>query len=393
VKSAPARYSAWAALGLACAAAPAFAQGRLLGEASATAAPSLLSWRFDQPLTQDSLVVRKAWQWSFPVSGSVRLGRVTIDAGAAAAVGRVGLEDGRTLELSGLTDLRIRGVARVVGDRLLVTTGVNAPVGATGLTGHEIDALGVLGAPALGFDTPTLGNGFGVTGGAVYAWQTAGWGLALGSSFESRAQYTPLEVQIAGAPAPADLRSGNAYRFSLGADRLIGRGRLSLLFAGEVFSESRLSLATGEGDQETRYTLGPQFSGLLVLQMGVRGFRSFTITLADRYRTKFTGFAGEKAAGSSGNVLEGALELTTGGTRGAGLYLRAEGLFDSGLEVDNTITTAAMTRGSLTAGAAILSGRLSILPFIKAQVGHLDTGPEAATATGIGAGVSLTVRP
>ena len=372
------------------------AQERLVGASSFMVAPSFTGWKFNRALPNDSFMVRKAWQFTVPTAMTIQAagGRVTIDAGAAMAIGRVGLDDGRTLELSGLTDLRIRGVARVIGDQLLLTVGLNAPVGATRLSGHQIDALGVLGAQALGFTTPTLGNGLGATGGFVYALRAGGWGLAVGSSLEIRGQYTPLEAQIAEVRSPADLRPGTAFRFSLGADRLMGRGRISLLLAGDLFGESRIMVAAPGGDPvESTYKLGPQLAGSAILELGVRGFRSFTLAITDRYRSRFTGFDGEKASGSSGNLVEGSLGFITGQGGRAGLAVRVEGRFDSGLEVDNTITTAAMTSGGLTVGLFAPIGRATLQPFVRAQIGRLDTGEDAATATGFGGGIALTLRP
>jgi hypothetical protein len=356
-------------------------------------APSYSAWSFGTAVPQDSLLVKRAWQITVPVGASVTVGRLTFDASGSMASGRVRLEDGRTLELSGLTDVRFRGVARVIGDQLLLTVGLNAPVGATRLAGYEIDALGVLGSPALGFAAPTLGSGFGATAGVVYAMRAGSWAVAVGSSFERRSQYTPIEAQIAGVSSATELKPGNVVRLSVGLDRIVGQGRLSFLLAGDWFGESRIEVpAPGGPPVDSRYKLGPQFSANVIWETGARGFRSLTVLLADRYRTRYTGFDGAKTPHSDGNVLEAAVEAVRGAPGKAGLYLRADGRLDSGLDVDDSITTAAMTAGALTLGVAAPLGRASLLPFLRFQAGRLDTGPTSTTALGWGAGVTLTVR-
>jgi hypothetical protein len=355
--------------------------------------PSYRSWSFRTPVPNESLTVKRASQFALPIGATVRAGRLTVDASAAYSVGRVGLEGAPALELSGLTDVRLRGVFRVVGDNLLITAGVTAPVGADRLSGQELQAIGVIGATALGFGVPTLGNGFGATGGVVLAWRAGGWGLGFATAVEARGRYTPIEALIAGVRSPTDLEPGNAVRFSLGADRLVGRGRVSFLVATDFYGESRLLVnrASGSGLAST-YQLGPQFAGSASFDLGVRGFRTFTITLADRYRTRFTGFDGKKAAGSSGNIFDGALEFVTGAPRSTGFFLRADTRLDSGLEVDNSITTASMTSGGLSVGLMAPVGRLTLQPFVRGQAGKLDTGPASSTAIGWGFGLAMVLR-
>lgn len=360
-----------------------------------TLAPSYSRWRFADAIPQDSLLIKSAGQLSIPVSFALQFmgGNLRIDAGAAYATGRITLDDGRSFDLSGLTDAKVRAVAHVIGDRLLVTLGFTAPIGATHLSGREIDALAVLGSPALGFATPVLGNGPGGTGGLVYAFRAGGWGIGVGSSLEIRGQYTPLEAQIAGASSPADLKPGKAYRFSLGADRLVGNGRVSLLLAGDLYGTSHVEIASGTSPVSRQYKLGPQLTANALFELGVPGFRSFAISVSDRYRTKYSGSNGEKAAGSSGNILQASLGFVTGRGQGLGLSLRVDGLLDSGLEVDNTITTAAMTSGGVSLGLFVPVGRAVLQPFVRGQLGKLDTGPNSTTATGLGGGIVLTVRP
>src|SRR5262249_40268568 len=141
----------------------------LAGQSTARVDPRFSSWTFRDPLPSDSLSIKRASQFALPVNAAVRAGRLELAAGASYAVSRVGLADGRSLDLSGFTDLRLRGVFHVVGDNLLLTFGLTAPTGTSRLAGGEVDALGVIGATSLGFAVPALGSGFGGTAGAVVA--------------------------------------------------------------------------------------------------------------------------------------------------------------------------------------------------------------------------------
>lgn len=370
------------------------AQERVIEGGRTVIEPVGMLWRFSEPLAQDSLSIDRVWQLSLPVSTSIAMGDWILDVGAAASVGGVRLADGRTLDLSGLTDAKVRLVGHLIRDRLLVTAGLNAPIGKTRLAGTELDVLRVLGSPALALRTPYLGLGFGGTAGIVFAGQAGDWGVAIGASIEARGRYAPVESQIAGVTRDTDLDPGNTVRVSLGADRLVGSGRFSLLVAADLFGEDRL-LTGGAGATpfETSFKLGPQLSVDALLELAPSGFQRVTLSLADRYRTKFTGIDGTKADGSAGNRLELAVEALTGGPGASGGFFgRAAGRLDGGLEVDPTITTAAASIGTLTLGIWRRAGRALIQPFVQVAGGRIDPGPTTATALGLGAGLSVTVR-
>ena len=379
---------------LALAASSSVAQERLISGARTVIAPSYTAWSFSDALLQDSVVVERVWQLALPVSTSFTAGAWTFDIGAALTTARLQLPGGRSVSLDGPTDIRIRAVGRVIGDRLLVTAGLNAPTGKTRLDASELDVLRVLSAPGLGMPTAQLGLGLGGTAGLVYAWQAGDWGLAIGGSFEARGRYSPVEARIAGLSAETDLDPGHAVRFSLGADRLIGSGRFSVLVATDLYSEDHLTV-TGASQAATAatYRLGPQVSVNAFLDLGVRGFQRFTLAVADRYRSKFTAADGSKAAGSSGNLLDLSVEAMTGGggaTRG--VFGQASARFDSGLGIDNTITTAAATTGTLRFGLWQQAGRAVVQPFASLAVGRIDAGPLETSAFGWGAGLMATVR-
>lgn len=382
-----------AAYGLLASVASLSAQQGVILEARTVAAPSFFTWRFADPLGQDTLVVESVSQFALPVSVALVAGRWTFDVEVAVASGRVSLAGGRTLELQGPTDLRLRAVGRLIGDQLLFTGSLNVPTGKTSLGGGDLEALRVLAAPGLGMPVPQLGIGVGGSAGLVYAWEAGAWGLAVGTSFESRGSYSPVEAQIAGVPVATDLNPGNAVRFSLGADRLAGSGRFSMLAAADVFGTDRITVpGPGTTPTEGTYRLGPQFSLDLALDLVPRGFERLTLGAADRLRTAYTGIDGERAAGSSGNTLVAYVEGLTGNGRGVGVYGRVEGRLESGLETDQTITTAAATTARLLLGLVARAGRATFQPYGSVAVGTLDAGPVSTSLRGFGAGLTVTVR-
>jgi hypothetical protein len=183
-------------------------------------------------------------------------------------------------------------------------------------------------------------------------------------------------------------------RFSIGADRLVGRGRFSMLLATDVYGEDRLTVTgTGQTPTEATYRLGPQVSLNAFLDLGVRGFQRFTLGLADRYRSKFTAADGSKAAGSSGNLLDLSVDaMTGGGGARRGVFGQVHARLDSGLDVDNTITTAAATTAGLRLGIWQQAGRAIVQPFASIAVGRIDAGPLETSAFGWGGGLTVTIR-
>ncbi|MGE3618190.1 MAG: hypothetical protein AB7L66_20125, partial [Gemmatimonadales bacterium] len=234
--------------------------------------------------------------------------------------------------------------------------------------------------------------GMGGTAGLVYAMSAGEWGVAFGSSVEIRGSYSPVEARLAGAAAPTDLRPGPAVRFSFGADRLVGAGKFSLLVAADIYGKDRLSLDQPGGAVEGTYQLGPQFSATAYLDLAPRGMERLGFTVADRYRSRFAGIDGRKVAGSSGNYLMAAADGAVAVGRAASVFARLEGRLDGGLEVDQTITTAAANLATLTLGLTLRSGRATVEPFASIGGGRLDAGPAVSSVSGFGAGLTVTIR-
>lgn len=370
----------------------AVAQVRTSPPPGIAAAPSFVSWRFADGFGQDSVRISGVSQLAVPFSVFVPLGtRWAVDVAGAWMSGVAALDGGRKWTLQGPSDLLVRLVGNLAQDRLLLTLGATLPTGATGLSGEDLDAVRLLGAPLLRLPAPVSGGGFGATAGVVMARQLGSWALAFGTSYEFRGSFQPIETALAGNPLPVDLNPGEAMHLSLGADRLLGAHRLALLLGGDLFTSDRIASGAGASREETSYRLGPAIRALAALDLGVQGFREFSLFAQMRHRTAFTGISGQKVEGSSGTVLNLGVSTLRGRPRERGLIARADLLIDSGLEMDNTLASAGATIAGLTLGLSLpSSARLE--PFVRLQVGRVDTGPESTSARALMVGLTWGAR-
>jgi hypothetical protein len=168
--------------------------------------------------------------WRLDVTALYGAGQVAYTAPAGVT---------RRATLGGVSDVRVRATGRLLRDNVVLTIGLNAPSGRTGLDGEQFSALRVLSAPALGFASAPVGAGLSGTMGLVLAQQVGPWAIAYGTSYEVRGRYQPVAALIAGT-GTADYLPGGVFRASLGADRLLGAHRLSLAASADVFADDRL---------------------------------------------------------------------------------------------------------------------------------------------------------
>ncbi len=378
------------------------AQQRLLGIRSTQVSPIHESWTFGdgvvQRVNEDSVLVKRVTQWSIPVMVAIPLGsRLTFDASAAYAMGQVvldGVDPGTgsdRYELAGPTDVKVRLVGRVVGDNVLVTLGANAPTGTVSLGQEELSALRVLAAPVLRLQTPGLGRGAGGTAGVVLARQLGGWAWALGLSYELTGSYAPIAAFTSGAPSP-DLDPGDALHVSLGADGLVGEHGMTIALAVDSYTPDDLRFPeVGGGGTRSEIHLGPTFSAEWQLRIAAPRLRELTLQLADRYRTEYKQ-EGSTVVGSSGNQIEGGLRIVIPAGRSMGILVALDGRHHTGLEVDESLATAAMAGGGATLGLEIGGGAFVMQPFVRGQFARIDAGGSKTDARGIAGGVTLTMR-
>lgn len=373
-----ARIAAVAALALAGAAAGQEPAGGLAWQT----APTVEQWSFGCCTATDStLSVRRATEYSVPLIASVPVGRaVTLDAYVAWTHASITMRGAGapSYSLNGFTDTRLRASVRLGGDALLATFGVTLPTGKTTLSGQELAVESVMGAPALRFQTPALGTGWGGTGGLVYTRQIGAWSWGLGASYEYRGQYAPAEAQALGLSTGSfDLRPGQAVRLSVGAGGLVGQSAMSVSLASTLYTRDHIS-APGPVSPTGAVRLGPMFALDWRLRASAPFFRELTVYAFDRYRMRYDR-GGQSVPGTSGNEAEvgvtGRAPLSPTLSFTAGVH----GRHYTGLGVDNTIATAAGASGGATVGLAWRAGPLVLQPAVGADVGRMDTGGQRLT--------------
>ncbi|MBX6332584.1 MAG: hypothetical protein IRY91_12120 [Gemmatimonadaceae bacterium] len=323
--------------------------------------------------------VKTASEWSVPVVALVPIGRnVTIDAYAAWMRGTVTRRDAsagspQTLQVSGLTDTKLRASVRLGGDAFLATFGVSLPTGKTSLDAEELAALQVIGAPALRMQTPVLGTGWGGTSGLVYTRRIGAWSWGIGGSYEYRGKYSPAQAASLGlGSGDLELHPGQAFRLSLGADGLVGQSAMSMSASSTFFTHDQVTLSAG-GPVADRVTLGPMFTGEWQLRAASSLFRELNVYLFDRYRTKYSR-GGAKVDGTDGNELElGARGLVPLSPTLA-LVTGARARHYSGLSIDNTLATAASASGGIQVGLAWTTGTMVVSPVVGGEIGRIKTG-------------------
>jgi hypothetical protein len=384
---------------------PVAAQGRLVGYRSSTVGVMYENWSFSDGLAQpigseSSVLVDQASQFSIPLLVRVPLAENwAVDVSGAYSTGRVVLlgtdPELNTSEyrLSGITDTRLRATGRLTPG-VSLTLGLNVPTGKTSLDAEEFKAFRVLAAPVLGFQIARLGSGFSGTAGVVLSRPLGeAWAGALGLSYEMRGSYEP-GVLIASLSS-SDYSPGDAIRISLGLDGLVGQNGMTLGLSADVYpNQDRIANPDG-GFLTTK--LGPVFTADWQFRLGLGGFREFTLYAVDRYRTKYRTGSSELPDApepqSSGNYLDAGIRSIIDAGAATGVLAAANFRHQTGLEADNTIATAAIVSGAVTLGVVRdLGGGYILQPFVRGQVGRINTAGESSTGVGFGGGMTLGLR-
>jgi len=363
-----------------------------------TIAPAYQVWQFAKDVPLDSITVKGATQASLPFAIYLPLGtRFFASATGAVASSTLTAKNlagaSTTRSLTGVTDLRVRGTAKLIGDAVLLTLGVNIPTGTVGLSPQQNDVLRVIAAPAIDAQAPIPGTGFGGTVGLVFARSFGTFAWAAGASVEQRGKYAPFDAQIAGLQARTELVAGKAVHLSLGTDGLVGTNRLSIGVVGDVYSTDKVRLLSGSTELRSQtYQLGPTVSATALLQIDQTAIRDLTVRLNNRYRASFKDNNGADVAGSSGNYLELGASGLVGKAGKPSLLLGVEVRQHTGLAVDQGFIGAGLTAFGGTLGASIPVGSIEWRPAARVFTGSLKTGKVTTGITGITLGLTINGR-
>jgi hypothetical protein len=382
------------------------AQVNLLPSTGWGFAPIVSGWHFATPLATSAGRVGDAAQaavpfqvrvgagaWSFDVTGAYATGAVHLtsvsgsggNSGFGNNANNTGSSDTLVL-LNGPTDVKVRASGPLVGDRLLLVAGVNLPTGTTRLNAGQLNVLQTVSAPGLAMPVPAYGMGTGGTLGVIEVVEAAGWTLALGGSLEKRTEYTPIALAVsAGSGSDTRLTPGIATHLTLGADRVVGSSRLSVLLLTDMYGTDQVAFVGGGTESEaTHYRLGPQVAAFTRLDFAGDKWSEGALSLSMRHRSAFADASGSTVAGSDGNYIDGSLGGVLGGGDRTGLVVGVDGRWHSGLPFTTALVGAAATVGGATLGVETRHFRLAM----HGQYGTFDTG--VSHSTGYGASLSLS---
>ncbi len=337
---------------------------------------------------RDSIRLRNISQLSVPLSFAMPIGsQWTVDLQTVYSTVRLSF-DPRTgprenLTLSGVSDVRLRATGRLFDDGLVFTAGINAPTGKTKLGNDELTVLRASAAPALGLGAPPVGGGPAGTLGVVAARKIGAWAVAVGGSYEVRGTYQPVAALSAGAPS-TDYQPGNVIRGSIGLDRLVGKHRLSISSAADLFDTDELRDGSAAGSNSARplatVRLGPIITSDVQLQLAAPRVNELVLWAAHRFRSQFER-DGAKVSGSSATYVDGGLRTSVPLRPTLDLLVTADGRWHSGLSINQGLATSGVTSGGATLGLVARVGNMSLQPYVRAQAGSLSVRDSAAPST------------
>ncbi len=151
-----------------------------------------------------------------PFGVSFRLAGVQIDANAAFASASYDA-GGVTSEISGLTDITVRGMIPMMEGRGRIIVAGNVPTGTAALGADEIPVAGVITTDLLTMPVRSFGTGAGVTTGFALAQPIGDWVAGGIMVYRVGSAYEPV-VATAGTQA-AEFRPGSEFRLRLGLER------------------------------------------------------------------------------------------------------------------------------------------------------------------------------
>jgi len=162
--------------------------------------------------------------------------RLTFDIGTYAVSVEREDENGTTATISGVTDVMVRAGYQIKPDFATLTFGLSLPTGQGTLTRDQLLAAGTVASDLIPFPVTSFGAGLTATTGLAIAVPAGSWAIGLAGSYRYNASYDPIAPD-ANDPNPPTLTPGSEFRVRLGADRLVGQGRLMMGVTYSTFSQ------------------------------------------------------------------------------------------------------------------------------------------------------------
>ena len=212
---------------------------------------------------------------AIPFAVTVPFGsRLNFDVSSAYASSKVKFASAKTQEISGLTDTQLRANISLGQDFIIFTGGLNLPTGQTTVPDSQIEAAGYIANEFLSFPIPSLGTGFGGTGGVAVARPIGEWNIGFGGSVRYSAEYEPYK---SGSTA-IKFQPGNEYRLRVGVDHGFLGGRVATGLTYSKFGDD----AAGGG---TVYSSGDRYVAEAGYARSLHGI-DYTISAWDLFRAE-----------------------------------------------------------------------------------------------------------
>jgi len=175
---------------------------------------------------QSGLGIKSATEIAVPFAAVWQASsRLALDLGGHYATVSRTDETGASTSLSGLTDIQARGVYQIVPDLAVFTLAVNLPTGKSKLTAAQLSVANLIASDLIPFPVANFASGLNVTTGLALAVPVSGWAIGLDGSYRANGSFTPIADTGA---AGSSYKAGGEFRLRLGADRVVGQGRISL---------------------------------------------------------------------------------------------------------------------------------------------------------------------
>lgn len=354
-------------------AAPAAAQGNgFYEQTSVTTGVQFKGYTFG-----DGAQFEKISQFAVPVAVVVPVSRrLSVDVGTFYAMTSTTTATDGQHDISGMTDVQVRGVYTLGRDAAVLSLVVNLPAGIK-LDSADAITAGAAASNFLLFPVNSYNSGLSFTGGAGFAQRVGAWGIGVAGSFRWNAEYQPY----VGSLSDINYEPGFEGRVRIGADRNVGQARLRLGLTWSTFGDDIYSGA-GVG-AAANYAPGSRFvaeAGYAFPGLG----GTVSIYAWDYYRNS------GKAEGDDSDNGE---NILTGGVM-ARMPMGSKTTFEPALEGRYWSFNQGSGGGQVVALAAglrhRLSEHLSLVPNVRGEFGALDlVGGDSSSLTGIGGSVLL----
>ncbi len=293
--------------------------------------------------------------------------RITLDVGTYFFHAERKDSSGASTSVSGLADVVLRGAFQLKPDVAVLTVAVSVPSGQGTLSSSQDSVARAVATDLIPFPVTNFGTGVNVTTGLAFAAPVGPWALGLAGSYRYNGSYEPFENN------PVSLKPGGEVRFRVGADRIVGQGRVSLGLTFSSFSNDEF----GSSARSAGSRIIPQASWSLPV-----GNNNLAFYAWDIYRNVSASVADTSIAR---NTLAGGAVLALRMGRNT---LRPQVEFRHAW---NWSSGSAGTLLGLGAHYSIAAGtRLTFVPGVRFDTGSLQHGTGTITFTGLSG--SLTIR-